>query len=378
MPSRPEETIERRARFDMIRYANCWEDADLAVAALVPSAGSPVGGRRRVLSIASAGDNSLSLLAADAEVVAVDLSPAQLALVELKVAAIRTLSRDDVLAFLGLGPEPMDGAERRTLFRDLDPELPPSARAFWRDHSAALSRGVVHAGKFERYFGLFRRRVLPWIHRRATVDALLEPRSAEERRRFYEKRWDTWRWRLLFRAFFSRWAMGRFGRDPEFFRHVEGSVAGRILERTRYALTELPVHDNPYVEYILRGGFVETVPPYLKPAAYERVRDGLHRLTLHRGPVEEAAARHGGEGFDGFNLSDIFEYLDAETCRRIYGELLAHARPGARFAYWNMLVPRRRPEELAGRVRSLDRLAGKLFARDRAFFYSAFVVEEAV
>ncbi len=31
--------------------------------------------------------------------------------------------------------------------------------------------------------------------------------------------------------------MGRLGRDPEFFRYVEGSVAERILERVEYALT---------------------------------------------------------------------------------------------------------------------------------------------
>lgn len=48
------ERIEHRARFDLIRYANVWEDAELLVAALRPGPG------KRFLSIASAGDNSLS------------------------------------------------------------------------------------------------------------------------------------------------------------------------------------------------------------------------------------------------------------------------------------------------------------------------------
>jgi S-adenosylmethionine-diacylglycerol 3-amino-3-carboxypropyl transferase len=43
-----------------------------------------------------------------------------------------------------------------------------------------------------------------------------------------------------------------------------------------------------------------------------------------------------------------------------------------------MLVPRRRPESAAARIRELPELSAALFARDLAFFYSAFVVEEAL
>ncbi len=56
---------------------------------------------------------------------------------------------------------------------------------------------------------------------------------------------------------------------------------------------------------------------------------------------------------------------------------LADASPaGARLAYWNMLAPRRRPESLAHRLRPRDDLALPLFAQDKAYFYSAFIVEE--
>ena len=94
--------------------------------------------------------------------------------------------------------------------------------------------------------------------------------------------------------------------------------------------------------------------------------------------VEEAARVHRGEGFDGFNLSDIFEYLDSGASAAIYDRLLDAARPGARFAYWNMLVPRRLGRTYPHRVRALDEEAKALFARDLAFFYSAFVLEEAL
>jgi S-adenosylmethionine-diacylglycerol 3-amino-3-carboxypropyl transferase len=106
------------------------------------------------------------------------------------------------------------------------------------------------------------------------------------------------------------------------------------------------------------------------------VRRGLDRITFSEGPIEEVGRTYGAGGFSGFNLSDIFEYMDEALSARIYGALLALSRPGARLAYWNMLVPRRRPAEHAARVDSLDQLADQLLTEDRAFFYSRFVVEE--
>jgi S-adenosylmethionine-diacylglycerol 3-amino-3-carboxypropyl transferase len=365
MPDR----IEDRARFDLVRYANVWEDAEVLCAALAPAAG------KRLLSIASAGDNAFALLAAGAEVVAADLSAAQLALVELKRAAIRRLGYEEVLAFLGLRASAED---RRSVYERLERDLPSGAREFFRGRLNEIAGGVIHHGKFESYFRLFRERALPLIHRRRTVLALLEARDEAGRRDFYRRTWDNLRWRLLFRIFFSRFAMGRLGRDPEFFRYVEGSVAERILGRAEYALTVLPTHANPYLEAILTGNFRRTLPLYLRPERFPELKRNLDQLTLFEGPIEAAAAAHQGAGFDGFNLSDLFEYLDEPTGTALYGRLLETARPGARFAYWNMLVPRRLAAAFPGRVRSLDAEASDLFARDLAFFYSAFVLEEVL
>lgn len=366
-------SIDKRARFDLVRYANCWEDAAILVEALTPAPG------KRILSIASAGDNSFSLVAGGAAVVAADLSKPQLSLVELKRAAIQLLPREEALAFLGFA----ESADRPAVFARLAGELSPRARKFWEERPEAVASGVSHDGKFERYFSLFRSRVLPLVHRRKTVLALLEERDRAGREAFHRERWDTWRWRLLFHVFFSRFTMGRLGRDPEFFRYVEGSVAERILGRARYAVTELAPHENPYLEYILTGTYRRALPHYLRPEVYAPLREALRhhpeRLTLFEGPIDAVAAAEaagGGPGFDGFNLSDIFEYMDPATSEAVYARLLGAVRPGARFAYWNLLVPRRRPESAAARVRSLDDLAGCLFARDQAFFYSAFVVEE--
>src|SRR5687768_7151836 len=88
-----------RADFSQIRYAQVWEDADILLAAL------EVQPTDTVVSISSAGDNALALLGAGAaRVVALDLNPAQLACLELRVSAYRTLSHAELLVLIGSRP----------------------------------------------------------------------------------------------------------------------------------------------------------------------------------------------------------------------------------------------------------------------------------
>jgi S-adenosylmethionine-diacylglycerol 3-amino-3-carboxypropyl transferase len=102
------------------------------------------------------------------------------------------------------------------------------------------------------------------------------------------------------------------------------------------------------------------------------IRDRLDRIRLVQGNVPSA-----GEGrFDGFNLSDIFEYMSPAEHERCYAALIDRAHPGARLVYWNMLAPRGCPASETGRVSPLTDLAASLHACDRAWFYQAIHVDE--
>ncbi len=357
--------VQERASFRYIRYGSVWEDAELLCEALAPVAR---GGR--LLSIASAGDNALALLTLEpAEVVAVDLSAAQLACVELRVCAFSQLDHPALLRFLGV-----THCERRELtYQELSAQLGTAARAFWDEHPNEIRSGVIHSGKFERYLRLFRTRLLPLVHPRRVVDRWFSLDSREERERFYDERWNSWRWRTLFRLFVSRPVMGRVGRDPDFLAHAQGPVADRILARTRRALTSLPGRNNPYLRYALQGNYApDALPLYLRPEHFETIRRHLSRLRWVEGPIHEAA-----EGpFDSFNLSDVFEYMSPAEHEQCYASLLERANPGARLAYWNLLVDRSCPASLRARVRPLSSRAAELGARDQAPFYSAFHLDE--
>ncbi len=182
-----------------------------------------------------------------------------------------------------------------------------------------MEAGIGGAGKFERYFALFRQRIMPLVHSRSIIEQLLAGGDLATRERFYREEWDTWRWRLLFRVFFSRFVMGRLGRDPSFFRYVEGSVAERILARTRHALTALNPADNPYLQWILTGRHTTALPFALRPENFEAIRANLDRLEWHCLPLEEFLEQEAVASIDRFNLSDIFEYMSGENYQQIAG-----------------------------------------------------------
>ncbi len=359
------------ADFSIIRYAQVWEDADILIEAL------SIQPEDNCLSIASAGDNAFAMLArSPRRVVALDMNPAQLACLELRVAGFRKLQHRELLELVGSIPGNPQGTRREFYYQALRDDLSPNTRKFWDARKPDITRGVGHAGKFENYFRVFRERMLPLVHSQRMIDGLLEPRNQEERIRFYEDHWNTWRWRLLFQFFFSRAVMGALGRDASFFRYVEGSVAEKILARTKHALTILEPSRNPYLHWILKGHHGNTLPLYLREENFEVIRNNLNRLEWHLAPLEDFLGTQTTGHFTKYNLSDLFEYLSEEITNRLLGRISEISAPGSRIAYWNMLAPRRSPESLKAQIRPLTDLATKLHLQDKAFFYSAFVVEE--
>ncbi|MFL6263660.1 MAG: DUF3419 family protein [Thermoanaerobaculia bacterium] len=350
----------------ILGYSCVWEDAEVLCEALAPVS---TGGR--LLSVASAGDNVLALLLLDpSEIVAVDVNAAQLACMELKVVAFQELDRTSLLGFFGV----FDAVSRWSTYRELRLILSPWARRYWDGRRPAIEAGVIHAGRFERYLRHFHRFVLPLIHSSKTIQRLREERDASSRELFYESSWNNWRWRLLCRLFFSRFVMSHLGRDPSFFAHEQGEIGARLLMRARRALTILPVHSNPYITYVIRGNYTHDVLPlYLRTTSYLLIKERLNRIRLHHGRAEQTSSLG---PFDGFNLSDIFEYMSAQEYEAAYRDLLHSSNPGSRLVYWNLLADRRCPNSLINYVRPLRSLSDALQERDLGGSYERLNVEE--
>ena len=372
-PVKLESEVAKVADFDHVRYAQSWEDPESLRGALEPDANSTI------LSIAAAGDNSFALLVQGAgRVVSVDMSPAQCALVELKRAAILTLSHEELLRFVGV----THGDDRSALYMRTRPELPIDARAYWDSQPVLIARGIIHIGKLENMWRIFRERVHPLMHSRRTTLAAFDARSRMDREEFWHERWNNARWRTLLRMFFSERVIARLGRDPSFFDHVEVDVGRHYAGRAYHAFVELDPSTNPFLQYILLGRYLdlEHGHPWLAPANHAILRERLDRLEVRCTELEGHLGECEPGTYTGFNLSDIFEWMSDALHERVYRGIAGAAAPGARLAYWNNLVPRSAPTSLlaSGAVTTDRELAMRLHDADRSFLYRDFHVDRIV
>lgn len=352
-----------KINFGIIRYANCWEDADLLLKELNLATNS------NVLSIASGGDNSFSLLTTGAkQVVAVDISETQLFLVELKAEAIKQLDRVSYMKFIGFLEQSKE--ERTGKYVQLKANLSDKCIAYWDVNTAVIEAGIVHHGKFEKYFQLFAKKVLPFIHSQKKVDHLLSLKSAEEQLDFFNEKWNTWRWRVFFKIFFSRFVMGRLGRDKAFLKEVKGSVSDFILAQAQSHLTTVNAQNNFILNYALTGNFRNEFPHYVRKDNYEAVKSNIHRLILVKGLAQNAIGEYGP--FDAFNLSNIFEYLDTATFQELQEMLVKGGTKNAKYAYWNLMVDRLMTENKALNLTNQTKTCN---IKDKGFFYKRLVVD---
>jgi S-adenosylmethionine-diacylglycerol 3-amino-3-carboxypropyl transferase len=171
--------------------------------------------------------------------------------------------------------------------------------------------------------------------------------------------------------------MSALGRDPRFFVHADGPVSQRLLARIARSLRDDDAGANPYLRWILTGAHGDALPLALRPESFDAIRANLDRLEIRASSLEEFVDTYGGTPIDGWNLSDVFEYVDMGAYASLLARIAAISSPRARLAYWNMLVPRRRPDSLAPFLASREDVAAPLRARDRVPFYGDFVVEEA-
>ena len=141
-------------------------------------------------------------------------------------------------------------------------------------------------------------------------------------------------------------------------------MAEHVRRRSEHAFTALDPAANPYLQWIGTGRHLTALPLALRAEHFDIIRGNLDRLEWGCQSVEDFLASSDAPAADRFNLSNIFEYMSEANYYALLERLVRHARPGARLAYWNMLVPRTRPASMADRLEPLTDLSARLFAEE--------------
>lgn len=320
-------------------YNTCWEDPAVDRLALA------FGPQDRVLVITSAGCNALDYaLAGPAHVHAVDANPRQTALLELKLAGIRSLNYEDFFLLFGDGRHPTF----RQLYGDvLRSQLSDFAQRYWDRNGDWFCQPDVRDTFY--YFGLsglvaraFRAylRVRPRL--RDGIEAMFEARSLDAQREIYDSRIEPLLWSKGMNWTLSRQiTMSLLGvphpQRKEVERQHAMGVAGFIREAIEYVARHLPFWTNYFWALYLRGAYTRTCcPEYLRPDNFLALKRGLvDRVHAHTATVTQFLHRC-EERISRYVLLDHMDWMSSYHPHALTEEweaILARASLGARVIF---------------------------------------------
>lgn len=241
-----------------------------------------------VLAAAEGGDRVLRLLAFRPKRVSViDRNSAQLHLLDLKLAAVKSLAHGDYLELMGNRPS----RRRRALFQRVRWLMPKEADEFWLARLGIVDRGVAQQGEFERQLSSFRQFVRI-VHGSKKVERFQALETEAERREMYAREWQTYLWRRFGGLVWKRW----FAVGPD------------RLER------------------LLFEGRLLAPPPQLSAAEFETAKELANRVLVVNEPPQNYLRSLPSDSVEAFLLGRM-------ELRGLEGDLCRIARPGARMSY---------------------------------------------
>tara|TARA_R110002049_G_scaffold4601_3_gene31763 strand:+ start:19996 stop:21201 length:1206 start_codon:yes stop_codon:yes gene_type:complete len=375
-------------------YNTCWEDPRLDKEAL------KLGSDDTVLVITSAGCNALDYaLQSPRQVYAVDMNRLQNALLELKIAGIKSLRHDDFFRVFGEGYHP----NWDSLYRDtVRKELPLKYREIW-DRRADFFNGTGRRKSF--YFrgtsGLFAWLINGYLNRpkglREAVHDILNAESVEQQQEIYHDRgvnellWSkSLRWVLRRDTTLSLLGVPKSQRQ-QIDRGYPGGIGRFIQDRIEAVFKHLPLKDNYFWRVYLTGKYTpQCCPEYLKPQAFESLKSGLvQRVSTHTETVQGFLRRHEGM-VSRFVLLDHMDWLYDQFPHLLAAEwqsIVDRAAPQSRVLWRSAALDVDFVDPLrvnaggkmvqVGDLLSYDKaLAEELHARDRVHTYGSFYIAD--
>jgi S-adenosylmethionine-diacylglycerol 3-amino-3-carboxypropyl transferase len=363
-------------------YTQIWEDPEIDLEALA------LGPDSHVVAIASGGCNILSYLTAGpAQITAVDLSQAHVALNRLKlVAASRLPSWEMFYRFFGAAD---DEANVAAYDRLIAPHLDPESHAYWQGRSlqhfgrrriSIFARNAYRHGLLGRFIGL--------AHAAARLHGvdlrdLLSARTLDEQRHFFETTLAP-----LFDRRAVRWATGNrlslygLGIPPAQYEALAGGrgMSAVLRERVERLACGFSLNDNYFAWQAFGrgygGGDQGPLPPYLRREQFDIVRARVDRVEVMNRSVTEYLASCPAASRDRYVLLDAQDWMTDDQLNALWAEITRTARPDARVIFRTAAEPSllegRLDPALLGRWRYEAAASQEFTLRDRSAIYGGF------
>ncbi len=280
-----------------------------------------------------------------------------------------------MLEFIGV----RKSKNRKKVFDLLKYSLSDEAFQFWNDNIDKVERGIIHCGRYEDYMKLLRRTIRLLVTKR-TIKYFFKSENKDERIALYEKKWNTWRWKIFTQILLSRKTMSLLF-DEAFFKYLKEdfSFGDHFAEKTKRALTELPIKQNYFLRYILLGNYDENyLPHYLRKENFDLIRKRLDRIQIITNSCDNFFRELPFDSISKFNFTNIFEWISEEAFEALLKETIRVAKNESVITYRNLLVPRERPKSLVDHIVQNKESADQLHKKDLSFIYNKYVVEKII
>ena len=343
--------------FKGLVYAQIWEDPVVDMEALAIEPGN------RIATIASGGCNALSYLTADpAEIVAVDLNTAHVALNNLKrVAAQRLPDYESFRRFFAEADSVANIADYRTFIR---PHLDETSRRYWegrdlvgRRRINGFASGLYKRGLLGNFIGLAH--LIARMHR-IDLKQFLDAKTIEEQRAIFDEKFAPFFDRKLIRWITDqRSSLFGLGIPPaQYDALADGKPMADVLRgRLEKLACDFPLEENYFAWQAFGRGYgkgkAAPLPPYLQAGHYAAVRARAERVTMLHANMTDMLAANDAASFDRYIFLDAQDWMSDAQLAALWTEVTRTARPGARVLFRTAaeptLLPGRLPDDLLRR-----------------------------
>ncbi|MBU6374828.1 MAG: DUF3419 family protein [Bdellovibrionales bacterium] len=300
--------------FSQLNYTLANEDTALEVALLPEKTDT-------ILSIAGSGSRVVPLLSrSPRRVICVDLSPAQLALTELRISLVREVSRSEFMAFLGYPCAEAEKSPEKLRKHWLEKlELRPETRSFCRDWLSSRDwQSPIYSGRWEKTFQTLSALVQRMVG--TTSRELFDCRTVAEQQDFLRTRFAHQRWHLAVALFGNASVFNALlykGSFPK--KNIPGSRFHFYRDAYSRLFSISPARQNFFLQLSFLGHleFEEGNPVECDSLVFEKAKEALGRSVMeyvHADAVEAAQKERQNIGFLSF--SDVPSYFKGDTERQ--------------------------------------------------------------
>jgi len=363
--------------FKGLVYAQIWEDPVVDMEALAIEPGN------RIATIASGGCNVFSYLTADpAEIVAVDLNTAHVALNRLKrVAAQRLPDHESFHRFFADANSGANIANYRAYVR---PHLDDTSRRYWegrdlvgRRRINGFARGLYKRGLLGNFIGLAH--LVARMHR-IDLGEFLSAKTVEEQRAIFDTKLAPFFDRKLIRWITDqRSSLFGLGIPPAQYDALAGGkpMADVLRGRLEKLACDFPLEDNYFAWQAFGRGYGKGVsaplPPYLQASNYSAVKTRAERVTMLHANMTDMLAAADAASFDRYIFLDAQDWMSDVQLTDLWTQVTRTARPDARVLFRTAaeptLLPGRLPDDLLCRWDYRQEESLDYTRRDRSAIY---------